>query len=72
MLAAAKTRVGILFATPFCVCVCIHMCVGIYYKKCVVLTSFVNSLTVMGTLCATYVSNIQATIVHPVDLKKSH
>jgi len=26
----------------------------------------------MGTLCATYVSNVQATIVHPVDLKKSY
>jgi hypothetical protein len=42
-----------------------------YYKKCIVLTSFVNSLTIMGTWCATYVSNIQATIVHPVDLQVS-
>lgn len=72
MLAAAKSRVGILFATLFCVNMCVCGCVGMYYKKCIVLTSFANSLTIMGTWCATYVSNIQATIVHPVDLQKSH
>lgn len=27
MLAAAKSRVGILFATPFCVYVCVYICV---------------------------------------------
>jgi len=73
MLAAAKSRVGILFSTPFCVYVyvCMHMCIGMHYKNCIVLT-FVNSVTIMGTWCATYVSNIEATIVHPVDLQKSH
>ena len=71
MLAAAKTRVGILFATPFCLCVYTYVCRDVFTKS----VLYWHHLLLPWLQWAhglPHVSNIQATIVHPVDLRKSH